>query len=551
MCKYIFVTGGVISGCGKGVSAASIGLLLKMRGEKINIIKFDPYLNRSASTLSPYQHGECLVCDDGSETDLDLGTYERITGIEVSQKNICTNGHLLSQVFDEEKEGKYLGQTIQIHPHVTNKIHAILEDFGKDHDIVIVEIGGTVGDLESGHFMMAIQQFRHKHGPNNVMLCHVAPILWVNTIGEFKTKPLQKSITELQQFGLFPDVLICRTDRPCPEKLLAKISELTGISKEAVFDAPDTSSVYEVPITFYTRHVDDLIADRFHLRRTGVRIHKYRELVEKYVNAKDMPHLNIGIIGKYTSMTDAYLSLKEAIYHAAVSNNAKANIRWIEAERLEECHTLRGMQKFFEGIDCVIVPGGFDNRGVEGKIRAIEYVRERKIPFLGICLGLQCAVIEFARHIGIEDATSQEFSATKGSHVVHYIEGQQSVKTKSGTLRLGAYDCELVKDSLAYKAYGKKLISERHRHRYEVNAAYTGQFTEHGFKVSGTNPQTGLIEVMELDTKVHPFFVGVQAHPEFKSRLGNSSPLFHKLIEIAMERKGIKNEPVVEEEVPR
>jgi len=547
MAKFIVITGGVVSGCGKGISAASIGLLLKMRGEKVQIMKFDPYLNVSASTLSPYQHGECWVCDDGSETDLDLGHYERISGIEVSNKNICTSGTLFSTVFDEERNGRYLGETIQIHPHITSKIHDIMEDLGKDADIVICEIGGTVGDFESGHFMMAMQHIKQKIGPENLLIIHVAPILWLNTIGEFKTKPLQKSIIELQRFGLQPDILLCRVDRPVPEKLLSKISDLTGMPRSSVFDAPDVSSVYEVPISFYNRHVDDLIADQFHLRRTGVRIHKYRDLVEKYVSAKDMPEITVGIIGKYTSNIDAYISLKEAIYHAAVSNNTRAKIRWIEASRLEECQTLRGMQKHFEDVDCIIVPGGFDNRGVEGKIKGIQYARERKVPFLGICLGLQCAVIEFARHVcDLEDATSEEFKVEgkNFSPVVHFIDGQQNIKRKSGTLRVGAYDCELTKDSLAFSVYKKKLISERHRHRYEVNSQFVELFAKNGFCVTGTNTQTGLIEIMELDKTLHPFFIGTQAHPEFKSRLGHAAPLFHSLISAAMDKRGIKHTKV-------
>jgi CTP synthase len=541
MCKFIFVTGGVISGCGKGISAASIGLLLKMRGEKVQIIKFDPYLNISASTLSPYQHGECWVCDDGSETDLDLGHYERITGIEVGSKNICTSGTLFSSIFEEDREGKYLGETIQIHPHVTNKINDTLMNLGKESDIVICEIGGTVGDLESGHFMMAIQQIRQRMGGDNVLVVHVAPILWQNTIGEFKTKPLQKSITELQRFGIQPDILLCRTSQPVQDKVLAKVSELTGVSREAVFEAPDVSSVYQVPISFYDRHVDDLIADKFHLRRTGVRIHKYRDLVEKYIAATDMPDITVGIIGKYTAVSDAYISLKEAIYHASVSNNTRTNIRWIEASKLEECQTLRGMSKYFEGVDCVIVPGGFDIRGVEGKMKAIQYVREKKIPFLGICLGLQCAVIEFARNVcGIDNANSEEFKKNKEiTALVHFIEGQQNIKKKSGTLRLGAYDCELTKDSLAASVYRKRECSERHRHRYEVNSAYADLLSKKGFHVSGTNPQTGLIEIMELDRSLHPYFIGTQAHPEFKSRLGHAAPLFHSLISAAMDKKQI------------
>jgi CTP synthase len=542
MCKFIFVTGGVISGCGKGISAASIGLLLKMRGEKVQIIKFDPYLNISASTLSPYQHGECWVCDDGSETDLDLGHYERITGIEVGSKNICTSGTLFSSIFDEDREGKYLGETIQIHPHVTNKINDTLMNLGKECDIVICEIGGTVGDLESGHFMMAIQQIRQRMGGDNVLIVHVAPILWQNTIGEFKTKPLQKSIIELQRFGIQPDILLCRTSQSVQDKVLVKVSELTGVSREAVFEAPDVSSVYQVPISFYDRHVDDLIADKFHLRRTGVRIHKYRDLVEKYIAATDMPDITVGIIGKYTAVSDAYISLKEAIYHASVSNNTRTNIRWIEASKLEECQTMRGMSKYFDGVDCIIVPGGFDIRGVEGKMKAIQYVRERKIPFLGICLGLQCAVIEFARNVcGIDNANSEEFK--KGNKeitpLVHFIEGQQNIKKKSGTLRLGAYDCELTKDSLAANVYKKRECSERHRHRYEVNSAYVDLLSKKGFNVSGTNPGTGLIEIMELDRSLHPYFIGTQAHPEFKSRLGYAAPLFHSLISAAMDKKQI------------
>lgn len=542
MCKFIFVTGGVISGCGKGISAASIGLLLKMRGEKVQIIKFDPYLNISASTLSPYQHGECWVCDDGSETDLDLGHYERITGIEVGSKNICTSGTLFSSIFDEDREGKYLGETIQIHPHVTNKINDTLMNLGKESDIVICEIGGTVGDLESGHFMMAIQQIRQRMGGDNVLIVHVAPILWQNTIGEFKTKPLQKSIIELQRFGIQPDILLCRTSQPVQDKVLVKVSELTGVSREAVFEAPDVSSVYQVPISFYDRHVDDLIADKFHLRRTGVRIHKYRDLVEKYIAATDMPDITVGIIGKYTAVSDAYISLKEAIYHASVSNNTRTNIRWIEASKLEECQTIRGMAKHFENVDCIIVPGGFDIRGVEGKMKAIQYVREKKIPFLGICLGLQCAVIEFARNVcGIDNANSEEFK--KGNKditpLVHFIEGQQNIKKKSGTLRLGAYDCELTKDSLAASVYKKRECSERHRHRYEVNSEYSDLLSKKGFHVSGTNPETGLIEIMELDRSLHPYFIGTQAHPEFKSRLGYAAPLFHSLISAAMDKKQI------------
>ena len=541
MCKYIFVSGGVVSGIGKGISAASIGLLMKMRGMNVQVIKFDPYLNVSASTLSPYQHGECWVCDDGSETDLDLGHYERIIGVEVSNKNICTSGTLYSSVFNEEREGKYLGDTIQVVPHITAKIQEILTDLGKDQDIVIAEIGGTVGDWESGHFYAAIREFRQKHGAENIMLMHVAPILWLNTINEFKTKPLQKSVSELRHFGLEPDILLCRVDRAIPDKLLTKISNLTGISRDAVFEAPDVTSIYEVPISFYDRHVDDLIADKFKMKRTGVRIHKYRELVEKYTHpSSDLPEVTIGIIGKYTACPDAYLSLKEAVYHAGVSNNYKVNIKWIEAEKLEEYSTLRGVGKFFEGVSGIIVPGGFDNRGIEGKIRAIAYAREKKIPFLGICLGLQCAVIEFARNVcGLKNANSVEFQKLGEdiSPVVHFVPGLEHIRRKGGTLRLGNYECTLSKDSIAHEVYGKKLISERHRHRYEVNGEFAEVLQQHGLMISGTNPQAGLIEIMELEKNLHPYFIMVQFHPEFKSRLTNPHPLFDRLVHCAIHGK--------------
>lgn len=538
MCKFVLITGGVVSGVGKGVSAASLGLLLKLRGERVQVIKFDPYLNLSASLLSPYQHGEVFLCDDGSETDLDLGHYERITGIEVSNKNICTNGSLFSGIFKDEVCGKFMGQTVQIVPHVTDKIQERLLELGAESDIVIAEIGGTVGDFESGHFFEAIRQFKMKLGESNFMIVHVAPVLWMDATKELKTKPLQNSVRELQRFGLQPDILLCRVDKgiEIPKKLMEKISHLTSIPLEAIFEAPQVEAVYQVPVCFYDRHVDDFIADRFKLRRNGVRIHKWRELAEKYVGS-NLPEINLGIIGKYVKMQDAYMSLKEAVYHAGVANDVKINIRWIEAEKLEEYSTLRGLQKYFEDIHAVIVPGGFDNRGIEGKIKAIQYVREKKIPFLGICLGMQTAVIEFARNVcGMAKANSQEFSQ-QGDLVVHYVEGQESLKEKGGTLRLGAYECNLTKDSVAYQAYKKKSVSERHRHRYEVNNQYVAELNNKGMVVSGINPDSGLVEIMEYVKEIHPFGLGVQFHPEFKSRLDNPHPLFVYLVKSAIDYK--------------
>jgi CTP synthase len=548
MSKYIVVVGGVISGTGKGISAASIGLLLNLRGHKVSPIKLDPYLNVNAGVLAPREHGEVFLCEDGSETDLDLGHYERIINMEVSGRNILTSGTVYKEILKEEEEGKYLGQTVQIIPHVTNKIQERLEDLGKDSEIVIAEIGGTVGDLESGCFLEAVRQFKQRNW-NDVLIVLVAPILWIPTIKEFKTKPLQQAVKELQGFGLQPEILLCRIDKEIPTKILDKVSNLTNVPREAVFTAPDVSTIYQVPIEFYNRHIDDLIADKFHLKRNGCRIHKYRDLVEKYVGGEDLPDVEIAIVGKYENCDEAYLSLKEALYHAGVAWDARVNIRWLSAETLEQSKDMRGVWKFFEGVDGVIVPGGFDSRGVEGKIRAIKYVREKKIPFLGICLGLQCAVIEVARNLcGLADANSTEFSNTTQNPVIHFVEGQEGLRKKSGTMRLGAYDCELIKDSIVANLYKKKLISERHRHRYEVNPDYIDTLKKVGLLVSGKNPDSNLVEMIEISKENHPYFVATQAHPEFKSRLGSPAPLFAGLIQAALEKKGIVTQKTSDEE---
>ena len=539
MAKYIVVVGGVVSGCGKGIASASIGMLLKLRGHEIQVLKCDGYLCE-ASTLAPREHGESYVTNDGRETDLDLGSYERIIGIDVSYKNIITNGTLYKELLNEAEDGKYLGQTVQIIPHVTNKIQDRLHQLGKDADIVICEIGGTVGDLESGPFLEAIRQMKQKN-TEDVLVVMVAPILWIPTIKEFKTKPLQNAVKSLQSFGLQPDILMCRIDREIPPKLLDKVANLTNVAREAIFDAPDVSTVYQVPIELYNRHIDDFIVDRFHLKRNGCRIHKYRDLVEKYLGDANMPMINIGIINKYDNQ-EAYLSLKEALYHAGVANEVRVEVKWIPAEEIEQAKDMRGVWKHFDDIHGVIVPGGFDKRGIEGKIKAVKYVREKKIPFLGICLGLQCAVIEFARDLcGLEDANSIEFNKDTKNPVVHYVAGQENLKKKSGTMRLGAYDCDLVKDSLAHNLYGTKLISERHRHRYEVNQQYSDSFAEKGLLVTGKNPESGLVEIMELRKELHPFWIGTQAHPEFKSKLGKPAPLFNGLIKAAIEENTRQN----------
>lgn len=528
-CKYIIVVGGVYSGTGKGIGAASIGLLLRMRGLKVNLIKCDPYLNVNAGTMNPRQHGEVFLCDDGSETDLDLGHYERLAGITVSANNIFTSGTLYKQILEQEEAGNFLGETVQIVPHVTDAIQKRLQEVGEGFDIVLAEIGGTVGDFESGSFYESVSQFKHKC-PDDVMILMVAPVIWNGTVKEFKTKPLQNAVRSLRHDGLIPEMILCRSDRPLSDAILDKVSRLTGVHRTAVFEAPDVPTIYQVPIEFYERHVDDLIADRFHFPRRGVRIHKYRELVERYMNGENSPRVTIGIVGKYENCDEAYLSLREALIHAVVQNDVKLDIRWLDAEKVTNAQ--------LEGINGVIVPGGFDVRGVEGKIKAIQYCREKKVPFLGICLGLQCAAIEFARNVlEFKDATSEEFDKSNSSknHVIHFVEGQSDTLKKSGTMRLGAYDCDLEKDTIVRELYKKKSISERHRHRYEVNEQYAPAFNEKGFIVSGRNPQSGLVEMMELKRELHPYFVGTQAHPEFKSRLDSPAPLFDGLVKAAVE----------------
>lgn len=540
MAKYFVVVGGVFSGVGKGISIASIGYLLSLRNLKVSPVKFDPYLNVDAGILSPVQHGEVFLCQDGSETDLDLGHYERIIGCQVSKNNIFTSGTLYKEIIEEQEEGKYLGETVQINPHLTNKIIEKLKDLGKDNDVVLVEIGGSVGDSESVPFMEAIRQFKQKY-TNDVIVCLCAPILWVPTIKEFKTKPLQQAVQSMQSCGLQPEVLLCRVDREMPAKIIDKISALTNVPKEAVFEALDVKSIYQVPIEFYNRHVDDLIIDKFHLPRNGLRIHKYRELVEKYVNCEDLDSVNIGILGKYDNCDEAYLSLKEAIFHAGCSASVKVNIEWISAMEIEQNKDQKSISKIFENLDGLIVPGGFDSRGIKGKIQGIFLARTKKIPFLGICLGLQCAVIEFARFVGLENANSQEFDPNTEHPVVHFIAGQEKLKKKAATMRLGAYDCDLVKDSLAFELYKKKTISERHRHRYEVNdALIDDKFTKEGFRITGRHPESNLVEIIEIDRIFHPYFIATQAHPEFKSRLTAPSPLFLGLIEAAKKNKESK-----------
>jgi CTP synthase len=529
--KFIIVVGGVYSGTGKGVCCASLAFLLKQRGLTVVPVKCDPYLNVSASVLSPREHGESFVTEDGHECDLDMGTYERIGEVQVSRDNIFTTGQVYKELIGEHEVGDYIGQTLQIVPHVTQKIQKKWTELGEKADVVVIEIGGTVGDMESAPFYEAIRQFKLKHKDTVVVM--VAPILWVPTIKEYKTKPLQNSVRELLRCGIHPDILLCRSTEEAPEKLLDKVADLTSVPRECVFTAPDVSTVYQVPIEFYSRHIDDLLVDLLRLKRTHCRIHKHREIVEKYVQG-NLPVVNIGVIAKYVeNPNEAYLSLKEALFHAGLANDAKVKIEWIKAEDLE-----KNKGKISDSIHGIIVPGGFDKRGIEGKINATQNARENKLPFLGICLGLQCAVIEFARNVcRLAGANSVEFDKNSPHPVVHYVLGQENLKKMSDTMRLGSYKCELVKGSLAHSLYKSSLIEERHRHRFEVNHKYTDQMRDHGLIVSGSNPGTNLVEIMELNRDVHPYFIGTQAHPEFKSRLTAAAPLFVGLVRAALERQ--------------
>lgn len=530
MAKYIVVCGGAVSGVGKGVAACSIGLLLKLRNLKIQYIKFDPYLSLNSGIQNPTLHGESYVCADGTECDLDVGHCYRFFNLGVGRNNITTSGLLHKELIQEQEDGKYMGVCVQIVPHMTDKVQERLYSLGKDSDVVICEIGGSSSDWEGHYFYEAIRQFKQKH-KDDVLVVMVAPILWISTIKEFKTKPLQNSVQDLQSFGLQPDVLLCRVDRPVPSEILDKVSSLTNVPRHQVFDAPDAESIYDVPMEFYERNLDDLFVDMFRFPRSSCRISNYRKLVERIHSAEHS--VNIGIVGKY-DLEDAYLSIKESLVHSGAENNVKVNIKWIQAEALEK----EGFdfKELFSDLNGVIIPGGFDKRGVLGKIKAIQFARESKTPILGICLGVQCMAIEYARNVcNIQNANSTEFDPATDHPIIHHVVGQKELKTKSANMRLGNYACAIEPDSIAFKLYGSKLIHERHRHRYEVNPDYIEQISNSGFKVSGRNPETNLVEIMEMHD--HPYFIGCQFHPEFLSRLESSHPLFSGLVRAALENK--------------
>ena len=527
--KYIFVLGGVISGLGKGIAAASIGYILKSAGLRVTILKLDPYLNVDPGTMNPYQHGEVFVLDDGSETDLDLGHYERFIDIDMSKNNNATSGQVYSTVLDRERRGDYLGATIQVIPHITNEIIERIKAVNrpKKFDVVICEVGGTVGDIESQPFMEAIRQLSLEVGYHNHTIMHVTLVPYILASEELKTKPTQHSVMKLREIGLTPDMILARTEYPLTKDVRRKIGLFGNVNPDHVIEGTEVKSIYEVPLTLYKQKVGDIIMERLQLSGT-VDVSYLETFIKKFKKPKHQ--VNIAMCGKYTELPDAYKSVLEAFINAGVENDARVNVNWVATEDVK---TDKDAARIFENIDGILLLPGFGKRGSEGKIISCKYARENKIPFLGICLGLQCAVIEFARNVcGLENANSTEFNKKTKYPVINLMESQRAIKLKGGTMRLGAYDCELEVRTKAYAAYGKKKISERHRHRWEVNNRYRDKLEKNGLKISGVNSELNLIEIVEL--KNHPWYVAGQFHPELKSRVSKAHPLFREFIKASV-----------------
>ncbi len=523
--KYIFVTGGVVSSLGKGLAAASIGCLLEARGLKVTLQKFDPYLNVDPGTMSPFQHGEVFVTDDGAETDLDLGHYERFTHSKLSRDNNLTTGRIYEQIIAKERRGDYLGKTVQVIPHVTNEIKAAMKKVSADVDVVICEIGGTVGDIESLPFIEAIRQMRQEMGRENTLFVHVTLVPWIAAAGELKTKPTQHSVKELLSIGIQPDILLCRTDRFLSRDIKSKIALFCNVEEQAVITAKDVASIYEVPLVFHNEGVDKLVLKYLHIDAKDPDLSLWEELIHRVYNPKDT--VTIGIVGKYVEYEDSYKSLKEALVHGALAHNLKLNVQWVEAEGLETKDDSYFAQ--LEGYDGILVPGGFGKRGIAGMLNAIRYAREKKIPYFGICLGMQTACIEYARNVcGLEEANSSEFDPATPHRVIYKLRELRGVEELGGTMRLGAWACKLESDSFAAKAYGATEISERHRHRYEFNREYEAVLTGAGLRITGSTPDGTYVEIVEIAD--HPYFLGCQFHPEFKSKPLEPHPLFTAFI---------------------
>jgi CTP synthase len=536
--KYIFVTGGVVSSLGKGLAAASIGCLMESRGLKISLQKFDPYLNVDPGTMSPFQHGEVFVTDDGAETDLDLGHYERFTHSRLSRDNNWTTGRIYENIIAKERRGDYLGKTVQVIPHVTNEIKSAMKKVAQDVDLVIVEIGGTVGDIESLPFIEAIRQMRQELGRENTLFVHVTLVPYIAAAGELKTKPTQHSVKELLSIGIQPDILLCRTDRYLSHDIKAKIALFCNVEEEAVITAKDVASIYEVPLVFAHEKVDQLALRYLRIETRQPDLTKWEELVHRVYNPKD--EVTIGIVGKYVEYEDSYKSLKEALVHGALAHNLKLNVDWIEAEGLESKD--QSVQAQLESVDGILVPGGFGKRGIEGMLKGIQYARENHVPYFGICLGMQTACVEFARNVcGLEQANSSEFDPATTHRVTYKLRELRGVEELGGTMRLGAWACRLEPGSLAQRAYGQTEISERHRHRYEFNREYESMLTAGGLRITGSTPDGTYVEIVEIPG--HPFFLGCQFHPEFKSKPLEPHPLFREFIRASYEhRLGHKQE---------
>jgi CTP synthase len=527
--KFIFITGGVVSSLGKGITSSSLGLLLKQRGLKVTIMKFDPYINIDPGTMNPYQHGEVYVTDDGSETDLDLGHYERFLNISMTKLNNTTTGQIYNTVITNERKGEYLGATVQVIPHITDEIKRRIELLKEsdNYDIIIIEIGGTVGDIESLPFLEAMRQFMHKVGRTNAINIHLTLVPFIKSSGELKTKPTQHSVKTLLEIGIQPDILVCRSERRLTKDLKDKIALFCNVEPSSVIEGRDVDTIYSVPLAYEKEKLDEIVISKLNLKCNPLNLEKWKHFVKRVVAPKYK--IKIGLCGKYIELADAYKSITEAFIHSGAENNTKVEIKWIAAEDIEK----DGPEPYLKDISGLLVAPGFGSRGIEGKISAIKYVRENKIPFFGICLGLQCAVIEFARNVcGIKNANSTEFNEKTKQNVIDLMLEQKKVKDKGGTMRLGAYPCNIQKGTLAYTAYKKELIYERHRHRYEVNNKYKSQLAKHGMVFSGICPANDLVEIIELNN--HPFFIASQFHPELKSRATIAHPLFREFIKASL-----------------
>lgn len=528
--KYIFITGGVVSSLGKGITASALGLLLKQRGFRVTIQKFDPYINVDPGTMSPFQHGEVYVTDDGAEADLDLGHYERFLDVDMSRANNTTTGQVYFDVITKERRGDYLGATVQVIPHITDEIKKRITQLGEtgEYDIIITEIGGTVGDIESLPFIESMRQLMLELGRKNTLSIHVTLVPYINSAGEVKTKPTQHSVKNLLELGIQPNILACRSEEKLSKELKEKIALFCNVERDAVISVYDCSTIYEVPLVLHKQRLDQLVLERLKLSDIKIDLDGWRSFVEKVKSPASQ--IEIAICGKYTDYKDAYKSIMEAFVHAGAENDAKVSLRFIKSEDLENDSD---NSSFFKGISGLLIPGGFGERGIEGKIKAVQYARENKLPFFGICLGMQCAVIEYARNVcGIKKANSSEFTPNNKENVIDIMPDQKKIKIKGATMRLGAFPCKVKKGTKAYEAYKKETISERHRHRYEVNNNYREDLENKGMIFSGLSPDGNLVEMSELSD--HPWFLGCQFHPELKSRAVKAHPLFREFVKAAL-----------------